>query len=188
MKKVSITLLVVGILLFLSGCSVLEQTKTLTQCSYNLTGISNVKIAGVSLDKVTDVSQLNLMDAAKIVAAIASKTAQISFDANVAVKNPTVNTATINKLDWKILLEGNEILEGTKTTPTVITGNGTTNATINASVDAVKLLNKNTLDDVINLYKSIKGTSNTKSNISVKVKPTINNYTAPAYITINSSI
>lgn len=124
----------------------------------------------------------------KIVAAIASKTAQISFDANVAVKNPTVNTATINKLDWKILLEGNEILEGTKTTPTIITGNGTTNATINASVDAVKLLNKNTLDDVINLYKSIKGTSNTKSNISVKVKPTINNYTAPAYITINSSI
>ena len=114
MKKVSITLLVVSIVLFLSGCSVLEQTKTLTQCSYNLTGISNVKIAGVSLDKVTDVSQLNLMDAAKIVAAIASKTAQISFDANVAVKNPTANTATINKLDWKILLEGNEILEGTK--------------------------------------------------------------------------
>ena len=188
MKKVSITLLVVGILLFLSGCSVLEQTKTLTQCSYNLTGISNVKIAGVSLDKVTDVSQLNLMDAAKIVAAIASKTAQISFDANVAVKNPTANTATINKLDWKLLLEGKEILEGTKTTPTVISGNGTTNTTINASVDAVKVLNKNTIEDVINLYKSIKGTSNTKSNISVKVKPTINNYTAPAYITINSSI
>ncbi len=188
MKKVSITLLVVSIVLFLSGCSVLEQTKTLTQCSYNLTGISNVKIAGVSLDKVTDVSQLNLMDAAKIVAAIASKTAQISFDANVAVKNPTANTATINKLDWKLLLEGKEILEGTKTTPTVISGNGTTNTTINASVDAVKVLNKNTIEDVINLYKSIKGTSNTKSNISVKVKPTINNYTAPAYITINSSI
>ncbi len=188
MKKVSITLLVVGIVLFLSGCSVLEQTKTLTQCSYNLTGISNVKIAGVSLDKVTDVSQLNLMDAAKIIAAITTKTAQISFDANVAVKNPTVNTATIDKLDWKILLEGNEILEGCKTTPTVISGNGTTNTTINASVDAVKLLNKNTLEDVINLYKSIKGTSNTKSNVSVKVKPTINNYTAPAYITINSSI
>ncbi|MBO4582268.1 MAG: LEA type 2 family protein [Bacteroidales bacterium] len=188
-KKIGVIAVMASVMAVMIGCSAVQQIKTLSQCSFNFIGVSNFSIAGVSLDKVTSPSQLTLTDIASIMSAITNKTAQISFDANVKIHNPSAETATVNKLAWKVDLDGEELLDGVHTQPITVKANGTTQTAIRATVDATKVLKNSSIESVYNLYKNLTGKATDKSsNVVLKVKPTIDNYTAPGYISIKQDV
>lgn len=188
-KRITIAALVAAVCVLVVACSAVQQVKTLAQCNFNFTGVSDFTIAGVRLDKVSSPSQLTLTDVASIVSAISNKTAQISFNANVKVNNPSSNTATVNRLAWKVDLDGEELLEGVHTQPITVKANGSTTTSIRATVDAAKVLKNNSIESVYNLYKNLTGKNTDKaSNVVLKVKPTIDNYTSPAYFSIKQNV
>lgn len=190
MRRKSLILMSGLFLLFtFTGCNVIKQVKTLADCTFAFDGISNVRIAGVSLDKVSNPSQISLTDVAAIISAITNKTAQITFDANVAIKNPNSQQVNVNKLAWKLALDNVELIEGEQTTPIVVNANSTTKTSIKAKIDAAKVLKGSTIESVYTLYQNLTGkNASSKSNVTVKVKPTINNFTFPSYVTINTSL
>ena len=188
-KKIwKIVMAVIAVIVMIS-CSAVQQVKTLSQCGFNFVGVSNFSVAGVSLDKISSPSQLSLTDVAAIMSAITNKTAQISFDANIKINNPSANAATVNKLAWKVNLDGEELLEGVHTQPIVVKANGSTQTSIRATVDAAKVLKNNSIESIYNLYKNLTGkVTDKESNVVLKVKPTIDNYTAPGYFSIKQDV
>lgn len=172
-----------------STCGVIQQAKTLSNCTFNFVDVNNFKIAGVSLNKDMDINQISIFDAAKILTALSSKNAKISFDVNVKGNNPNTKAASIDKMQYIILLDNQEMLYGELNEKFMIPAKGSNLISINANLDAMKILNENTIKNVYNLYQKITGNNtNNTSKISIKLKPTINRYTFPSYITLNKHL
>jgi LEA14-like dessication related protein len=125
----------------------------------------------------------------KILAALASKNINFSFDAIIKASNPNQKSVSLDKLDYIILLEGNEIAMGSLNQKFVIPAKSNDLVSIKVNIDALKLIERTTIDDVFRLYQNITGKNTQKSSLlSVKLKPTINQYTFPSFITIKKEI
>ena len=186
MKKTGVLLCVCCLLVY--SCSVVKQSKVLAKCSFAVTGLSDFYIAGINLDKVKDINQLNVLDAMKIVSAITNKTAEIKFKVGVDVKNPSNQQATINKIQWIVEYEGEELLRGSYSQTIVIQPNATTTVKVPVMYDAAKLLKERSLKDVYELYQNIMGNGQEKSHVILKVKPTIDNFTFPSFIRLTATL
>ncbi len=186
MKKIGILLCVCGLMLY--SCSVVKQSTVLAKCSFAVTGLSDFYIAGINLDKVKDINQLNVLDAMKIVSAITNKTAEIKFKVGVDVKNPSNQQASINKIQWIVEYEGAELLRGAYSQPIVIQPNATTTIKVPVMCDAAKLLKGRSLKEVYDIYQKIMGNTQEKSPLILKVKPTIDNFTFPSYIKLSTTL
>lgn len=172
-----------------SACGIIQQAKTLSNCSFDFVDVNNFKIAGIRLNKDININQISIYDATKILTALSSKNTEISFDINVKGNNPNAKAASIDKLQYIILLENQEILYGEINEKFSIPAKGSSLISINANMDAMKVLNGNTIKNVYNLYQKITGNNtNNTSKISIKLKPTINRYTFPSYITLNKHL
>lgn len=190
MKKIiyKIALYSIAILLF-SACDIIQQVQTLSNCTFEFTGVTNFKIASISLDKVKNLNEISVSDAAKIITAIRGKTAQISFDVKIKGNNPNRIAASIDKMQYILLLDNQEILQGALNERFTIPAIGSNIVSLQINIDAIKILNGNTIKNVYTLYQNITGkNSSNTSKLSVKVKPTINNYTFPSYITLTKKI
>lgn len=176
-------------LLIFSTCSILQQAKTLSNCTFDFAGVKHFKIANVSLYKINNINDINLSDATQILTALSKKKTDLSFDVIIKGNNPNKKAASIDKLEYIILLENQEIISGELNEKFIIPAYGSSLISINANIDALKILNVKTLKNVYVLYQNISGNnSEKKSKISIKIKPTINNYSFPSFITINKQI
>ncbi len=186
MKKIGVLLSVLCVIT--CSCSVVKQSKVLAKCSFAISGLYDFSIADINLDKVTDINQLNVMDAMKIMAAITNKTAIMTFKVGVNVKNPTNQQAIINKIQWIVDYEGEELLSGCYDEKIVVLPATTTIVKVPVSCDAANFLKGKSIKDVYELYQKLTNKNDTKIPIILKVKPTINNYTFPSYIKLNTNL
>ncbi len=187
MKKIIFIslLIIVGLV----SCGVMSQIKQLSKCSFEYNGVENFNIAFVNLDKIKSANDISLSDAAKIIVGITGKTAEISFDIKIKAYNPTKKPVSVDKLEYSIMLEDKDLAYGNLNKPFTISAKGSTIFAIKVKMNASEVVNVHTIKNVYTVYQNITGNneSNT-SKLTIKVKPTINNYTFPSYITITKHL
>lgn len=183
-------------LMLLSSCEVLDQVQQMqafSQCDFQLQSIQNTQLAGVSIHEMDNWSDVNLFEAAKITQALASNKLWLDFDLNVLVSNPNSQTAAMNKLDWILLIDNVEMINGTMAQRTTIPANGgTAIIPLHMHMDLYQILSGKSAESILNFGFNLAGMGNQPSRVTLKAKPSIQvanrPVSYPGYITVNNDI
>jgi hypothetical protein len=180
-------------LIALASCDVLQQAQqmaTLAKCDFRIRTVENTSLAGVNVQRIQHLSDVNLMDAARLTAAYAGKSFPLTFTLNVEARNPNAGTASMQRLDWILYIDNIEMASGTNTQPITIPGNqGTAIIPLQISTDLKKSLSGKSGDAILNFGFNLAGAGNTPSRITLKAKPTITisgfQVSYPGYISVS---
>ena len=193
--KFVINLVFFSSLMILSGsCGVVQQAQqmaNLVNCDFRIANIENLRLAGVNIQNVQDLKNLNLMDAARITAAAAGSSLPLTFQMNMEGKNPNSSPAGMNKLDWMLFIDNIQMTTGSiNNRYTIPPNNGTTIIPIQVSINLKQVLQGKSLDAIANFAFNLAGAGNKPTRITAKIQPTImigqTPLTYPGYITITT--
>jgi hypothetical protein len=190
MRKLIFTFLLLQ-LVFFNSCSVLKQTSEIasfTKCQFRIESARNMKLAGINIQDKTSLSDLSIMEMAKIGSVIASGTLPLTFDLNMQVKNPNPGTAAMNRLDWILIIDDIEMTRGLLNQRIEIPANMVSEFPVSMNLDLMKSLSGKSGDALINFALNLTGSGSRPSRIKLKAKPTVMIGTTPidypGYITI----
>ncbi|MBW6492671.1 MAG: hypothetical protein K0B15_15920 [Lentimicrobium sp.] len=195
MKKLTSLSVILIITIFMSGCEILNQAQqmtNLTKCEFRLSSVDQLRLAGVDIQQINQLSDLRLMDAAKITAAAASGgSLPLNFTLNVEAKNPNTAMAGLNRLDWILLIDDIEMVSGVNDQRVQIPANGgTTNIPLTIGINLKEALKGKSADAIANFGLNLAGTGNRPTRITLKAKPTImvgsQTISYPGYLTVQN--
>ncbi len=191
MKKLAFTFIIAFGILF-HGCQVAEQVLQManfTKCQFRIGSVENIKLAGINVQKIQNLNQINTLDIINLTSAFASGSLPLNLTLNIEVKNPNTAQAAMNTLEWIFLIDQNELIRGVVNQQVRVAPNGgIANLPLHINVDLKKVLTGQTANSLINLALNLADASNKPTRISLKLKPSImiGNYSInyPGYLTI----
>lgn len=180
-------------LLFLSGCSTLQQLAqmaTLTQCQFRLASVDQVSLSGIPLEEGMSLSDIEPLDLLKLRSAFTSKNLPLQFTVNVEAKNPNSSAAGMNRMEWILFIDGNRMTSGTLEKPVQIPGGGGTGSfPLIMNLNLLDTLSSKTFNSMVNLALNIAGEGTKPTHVTLQVKPSImvgnQALDYPDYITVN---
>lgn len=188
-------LLVILILtVVLAGCSIFEQASEMSRisrCEFRVFSVKDIDLAGIDIDNKDSFNDFSIFDIATISTVIATGKLPLSFVVNLQIRNPNPQKAALNKMEWILLIDGNEMLNGVLNQRYEIAGGGgMTTIPVNASIDLLSALGGKNLESLANFGLNLAGTGSKPTRITMKIKPSIiinsKSIDYPGYITINS--
>ena len=98
----------------LFGCATLQELAALRQVAFSFDRVTDVKVAGIALDRIDGWSQLGAADAARIASAVASRELPLELVLHVRAENPKANPveARLVGLDWTFYVEDRKTVAG----------------------------------------------------------------------------
>lgn len=178
-----------------SACDILDQARQvamLSKCEFRLSSVDQLKLAGVNIQQVKKLSDLSLLDAAKITtAAVSGSSLPLNFTLNVEVKNPNAGSAGLTKLDWILFIDDIQMVSGVNEQRLQVPGNGGTGTIpLTIGVNLKEVLKGKSGDAIANFGLNLAGAGNKPTRITLKAKPTImvgSQYIAyPGYLTVQN--
>lgn len=193
MKTKKILIFIITILV-INSCDILQQVSeiaTFSKCEFKLKSIQNISLAGVNMQNIKSFSDIKILDAAKITAAFTGGRLPLEFTLNVDVKNPNSSQASMNKLEWIILIDNIEITRGVSNNRIQIAPNGGVSTfPLHIATDLKKVLSGKSGDTIFNFALNLAGVGNKPTRVTLKAKPTIMvgniPISYPGYITVNT--
>ncbi|MFZ4741280.1 MAG: hypothetical protein ACOYLE_08980 [Bacteroidales bacterium] len=192
MNKVKIIIL--SLVVFLSSCDLLKEASSMynfTKCDFRLSSVDNVLLAGINVQTIQKRSELSIFDAAKLTTAFISNQLPLNLTLNVEVRNPNTQKATMNGMEWILLIDDIEMTRGKLDRRIeVMPNNQSTMMPLVLSFDLKKVLAGKSADAVINFALNLLGNGNKPTRIALKAKPSVvigsMTFPYPDYITIRS--
>jgi hypothetical protein len=131
-------------------------------------------LAGVNVQQIRKITDLNLAQAARITQSYAGGSLPLSLIVNVDVKNPNGTAAAMNSMEWIMLIDDREIVDGVMNDRIDIAPNGgISKLPIRISTDLRKVLSNMPTEDAVNMGLGLSGSGNKPTRITLKVKPSI---------------
>src|SRR4028118_1723511 len=84
----------------LTNCRQIRELSAFSKCEFRLASVQNTTLAGVNVQNVRSINDLNLLQAGKITTAYASGSLPLNLLLNIDVRNPNAATAALNSLEW----------------------------------------------------------------------------------------
>lgn len=185
MKKLISVLLI--LILFNSlqfGCTGLQNAiENAQRLQFKLGKVNGFNLAGVNLQNIKSIRDFSLLDGASLLAAFSSGRMPATFNVNLIAKNPNTaggsneSSALLKSLDWRLLIDNKDIINGAITTPITIPGKGQqTTIPIPISVDLLQFFGNGGYENLVNLALAIGGKSGTSSRLTLQIKPTVSTF------------
>ncbi len=191
MKKNVILISLFVFALSMNSCKLLSELTALTKCEFKLQSVDNVRVSGIDLQGKNKISDIKMMDVAKLATSFGSGKLPLDLTFNIEARNPGATTAAISKFQWIALIDNTEIAANTVTKRVEIAPNATSTIPLSISCDLRSFFTKETMNSLINLGINIAGSGNEQSRLAIKIKPTIMlgaiEYPYPGYITLNKT-
>lgn len=181
-------------LTLLSGCKEIQkavnQTQALANCQYRIANVSNIALAGVPFQNVKSIRDISLLNAAQLGTAYLGKNMPLTFNLNVAIKNPGAQEAAFSGMDWVLMIDGTEYLNGAVNQRLSIGPNGgNASLPMSISLNLFQVLSGKSKDNIINFASALSGVDGTSSRITMKIRPSFavagRVYKWPSFFTIN---
>jgi hypothetical protein len=151
-----------------------SQINNFTKCDFRLESVQQLTIAGIDVQNVQKLSDLNMFDAAKLASAFASKQFPLEFTLNIEAKNPNSSTAGMTRIDWILLIDDIEMTRGILDKQvTIPANNGIAIIPMQMHIDLQKALTGKSADAVINFGLNLAGAGNKPSRFTLQMKPII---------------
>lgn len=189
--KLRNSFLCILLLFFLSNCRQLRELQSFANCDFRLRNVEKTTLAGMNVQNVRSISDLSFAQAAKITTAYANGSLPLDLVVNVEVKNPNANPASMNSMEWIMLIDDKEIVDGVVNERIAIDPNGgISTLPIRINTDLRKVLSGMSPEQAVNMGLGLSGQNGKPTRITLKVKPsimvgqTVLKY--PGYINVNS--
>jgi LEA14-like dessication related protein len=168
-----------------------DQMSNLSKCEFKLESVQQLSLAGVNVQNVKTISDLGMMDAGKLMTAIANQQFPLDFILNIGVKNPNPASAGMTKMEWILLIDNIEMTRGLLEKQVTIPGNnGTAIIPMQMHVDLKKALTGKSADAILNFGLNLAGSGNKPTRFTLQIKPTISvggfPITYPGYFNVNT--
>ncbi len=192
MNKVKIIIL--SLVVLLSSCDVLKEASSLynfAKCDFRLNTVENIRLAGVNVQKVKKLSDLSLLNAAKLTTAVATNQLPLDLTLNIEVRNPNTKKAIMNGMEWILIIDDIEMTRGKLNRRIeVMPNNQSAIMPLTLSFDLKKVLTGKSANAMINFGLNLAGAGNKPTRIVLKAKPSIvigtMTFPYPDYITIKT--
>jgi len=193
MKKISSLLMLV---IALSSCGIsrqAQQIKALEQCNYKLIDATNVTVAGTDVKKLINNQNINLVNIPALALGYLKQDIPLRAVLNLEINNPSSTTAGINNFDYKILINKQEIANGTVNQIVNVGAGQTVKVPVQLNANIFQFIsNGKTLSDITAfLSGAAKGTEQ-KGMVTLQIKPSIMVAGAlvkyPGFITIDKEV
>jgi len=172
--KFKIGLAVCGLLAMLSGCAALQQGQAFAKCKFAISKLHQMNLAGMDVDNLKSVNDMNLLQAGKVAATYASGKLPLTATANLNIQNPNASMAALNKLDWILEIDGTDVLEGTSNERVEIAPNSSAEMPLTVSMDLRKVFKGKKLDYIKEFSSDVLKNREGSERFAVKVKPYFN--------------
>jgi len=184
----------IGILiatLTFQSCNVIKDISStlsnLSKLQFKLENVSNFRLSGIDLSNKRTISDFSIADGLKLTNAFATKRFPADFVVNLNAKNPndgSGNTqktnATIAKLDYRLILDEVQTINGDIQSPINVPGTGqSVNIPLSMSLDLYEFFGNKGYESVINLALALGGVSGTAAKVKLDIKPTVNTAIGP---------
>jgi len=201
MKKYYIILVVIiASVGFLFSCSQIKQiTQTLTnieKLQFKLGSVQGFKLYNVAISDKKSISDFSALDAANFLRLYNQKKMPAEFTLNLLVKNPNNGTqgtskqlATISKLDWRLIIDDVNTINGVVNQSISVPGNSQETAIpIGISLDLLEFFNNKSYENLFNLALAIGGVNGNSAKLKLDIQPTVSTpigaITYPGRITV----
>lgn len=142
------------------------------------------------LQNIKSVSDLNFSDVALIMAGLASPTLPLTLQLNIEGRNPNVRVAGLNRLEWILFIDDNQMTSGILDKPITIPAKGTSVFPVQIGLDLKQVLSGKSASAILNFCMNLTGVGNEPTRFKIKLKPTIivsgKERTLPGYITVKT--
>lgn len=179
----------------LPSCDVLNQAAEvgrLQQCTFQVEGVNNIFLAGIELRQGMKSTDLNSGQLMQLANAAFQKNMPLSFNVMVRVKNPNTKTAALSRMDYRVFLDGVEMLSGQMNQRYSIGPNSNTDVAVPVQLELYKALSGQSADAVSNIGFKLTGSSSKPVELLVKVKPYmqvgLTSLPYPGYIDIRKTL
>ncbi|MBQ7710946.1 MAG: LEA type 2 family protein [Bacteroidales bacterium] len=196
MKKTIIAVALCSCTILFASCSFLQgilgqaqAIANLANCTYTLTNVNNVSVAGVNLKKITN-GQVNAADVITLSAALLQKKLPLSMDVNVNVKNPTNYDARLSTMDWALDIENTQFATGMVNQNRTIAAKKNATVPLAVGTDLYSLFSKGGIESVKKFAGSFKN-DGTSSKVALRIRPhvTVAGMDMPtSYITLSKNV
>lgn len=157
------------------GCATLSQLGNLRKLQFQLGNVQGFRLNGIDISRISQPSDVGLVDMARLAQAIASRTMPVEFTLNVNARNPNAPTAGatptplyLSRLDWRLKIDGRETIAGVVNRQLEIPAGGqTTTIPLTMQLDLYKFFADRGLNDMINLATAIGGASGSSSRLEL---------------------
>lgn len=182
-------------LLTTPSCDILEQTaqvQRLSQCTFDVHNVDNIKLAGVSIQQGMHYSDLNTAQIMSLTGAVFRKELPLDFNLNVKVDNPNNRPAAMSRMDYIVFVDGVELIAGVFNERIEIAPGGSSIVPMDLHLDLFKALSGEAGDALINLAFKLSGNESRPAELLFKVKPYINvggsQLAYPGYLNVNHTL
>jgi|LSQX01.2.fsa_nt_gb LEA14-like dessication related protein len=177
MKKISktvLSLIVLFSLTFLPACDVMNNiggAYRLSQSIYKYSSLNDIQLAGMKLGNASSISLSNLASVATVLAGGNKQNIPFSMTLNMDVTNPNTAAAFLDALDYQIILNDLELVEGKMDQPIRIEAGETKVVPIPVSIDLRKLMDRYSQERVTKEMSSFLGITPNETTVMVKLWP-----------------
>ncbi len=193
-KSIKQILLFFLILFVTASCGVVRQGKqmaALAKCEFRIESVTNLNLAGISVQDIKSISDLTIMDAQQLIRSLSSNTFPLNLTLTIEARNPNSSMAGMNKMEWILFIDDIQMTSGSVDQPVSIPGNnGTAIIPVQMDLDLKQILQGKSVDAIINFGLNLAGKGNTPTRFTIKLKPTImigkNAVVYPGYITVKT--
>jgi LEA14-like dessication related protein len=177
MKKISktvLSLIVLFSLTFLPACDVMNNiggAYRLSQSIYKYSSLNDIQLAGMKLGNASSISLSNLASVATVLAGGNKQNIPFSMTLNMDVTNPNTAAAFLDALDYQIIINDLEFVEGKMDQPIRIEAGETKVVPIPVSIDLRKLMDRYSQERVTKEMSSFLGITPNETTVMVKLWP-----------------
>jgi len=183
-----------GIVFVAVSCSVVQQGQqmaALAKCEFRIQSVTNLRLAGINVQEIKSISDLNIMDAQQLLRSVAGSTFPLNFTLNIEARNPNSSVAGMNQLAWILFIDDIQMTSGSVNQKVTIPGNNSTAVIpVQMNLDLKQILKGKSLDAIVNFGLNLAGAGNRPTRFTIKLKPTImigkNPVVYPGYITVKT--
>ncbi|PWS31542.1 hypothetical protein [Pedobacter paludis] len=178
------------------GCGInrqAQQIKALEDCTYKITSVQQVLIAGTDVKRLIDQQNFNIGSLPGVALGLLRKDIPLRANLNLEITNPSENLAAINQFEYKILVNNTDLAEGIINQNVSIAQGQTVTVPVQLNSNIYSLISSGTvLNDIIKAAQKGSSKDEKLGLLTIKIKPTfmIGNtpFKYPGYITINKDI
>ncbi len=194
MKYLRIVLIITIVLataLSYQSCSTIKQiSQTLTnlkRLEYKIENVSNFRVANIDIQKISSIKDFSITDGLKLANAFVTKKFPADFVLNLNAKNPnngsnntTATSATIAKLDYRLILDDVPTINGDISSPITVPGTGqSVNIPLNMNLDLYEFFGNRGYESIVNLALTVGGLNSRPTKVKLDIKPTVNTTFGP---------
>lgn len=157
--------------LLLVNCRALKEIKALQTCAFNATGIENIQLAGYEMKNKRSITDFSFLEGAKIGKDYASKKLILSYTIPIEAKNPNQQLAALNRLEWKLMFDNIEILNGISSERVEIPAQQSTTFPLDIKMNISDLLSKKSFQELQDLAFNLENEYKKGNRLHLKIKP-----------------